>query len=192
MSLFQAGGLGLQSCSPDVCTALSNCCWHQSLEHLFPNSPSLLPFPSFIISPAVIHGARQLAGEGSTSLPAFSATASISWLLSTQESSPVDIISTLEGAITFCRLLAKLSLTVHPTCPAVPIGWDLNKFSKPFYHWLLFSFLGGQQWKSPAPCSHSPRCFRGPSLFKKPATYSRLIWFSRTLDTVLTEISRRR
>lgn len=175
-----------------MCRALSNSCLHLSLESLLLNSPSPLPFPSFIIPPAVIHRAQQLAGEGSPSLLAFLATASVSWLLSTQESSPVDIISTLEGAITFCRLLAKLSLTVHPTCPAVPIGRDFNKFSKPFYRWSLVSSLGGQRWKSPTSCSHSPHFFLGTSLFKKPATSCRLIWFSRTLHTALTEISRRR
>lgn len=104
-----------------MCMALSNSCCHQFLGHLFPNSLSTLPFPFFIISPVAIQGAQQIAGEGSPSLMAFSATASISWFLSTQESSPV-IISTLKEGITFCRLLAKLSLTVHPTCPAIPIG----------------------------------------------------------------------
>lgn len=128
-----------------MCTAPSYSRRHRSLEHLFPNCPRLLPFPSFIVSPAVIGGAQQLAGDGSPSLAAFSVTLSISWLLSTQESSSVDIVSTLEGAITFGSLLTKLSLTVHPTCPAVPVGWDFNKFGEPFYRWSLGSFLGGQR-----------------------------------------------
>lgn len=127
-----------------MCTALSDSCWHQFLERLFPNSQSPSPFPSFITLPAVVHGAQHLAGEGSPSLLPFSATVGISWLLSTQESSPDNIISTLEGATTFCSLLAKLTMTVHPTCPAVPIERDLKMFSKPFYHWLLVSSLGGQ------------------------------------------------
>lgn len=102
-------------------TPLSNSCWRQFFGHLFLNSLSPLPFPFFVISPVAIHGAQQIAGEGSPSLMAFSATVSISWLLSTQESSPV-IISTLKETITSYRLLAKLRLTVHPTCPAIHIG----------------------------------------------------------------------
>ena len=78
------------------------------------------------------------------------------WLFSAQEDSPADIISTLEGAITFCSLLAKLSLTVHPTCPAVPTRWDLLKFSTPFYHRSLVSFLVGPRWNAPQSLSPIP------------------------------------